>query len=242
MSLKAILNKLNLKGKKKQMAVAMGLVFVMITGAAVFFYFSGRAAEPEDNLPPIIKQIMVLNEDIRKTTIEIYTAMGKLDSLGMVQSRQTDIDSGIKTIATLRDLAKKNQGAIDRLILFIEDHSDFVHRKNLSWVFAVKEFYRDPYFIEHNQSQADYFAAFETLLTYTDKNYLNIMEIRSRAHMVNYDAYYLRYRKAADGYNRFNKKRIEFQRAFVEDHPDVKPFLPGTHQAGDFRFWDKFSL
>jgi len=240
LSLKAILNKLNLK-KKKQMAVSMGLMFVMIAGAAFFFYFSDRA-EPEDNLPPIIKQIMVLNEDVRKTTIEIYAAMGKLDSLGMVQSRQTDIESGIKTIGILRDLAEKNQGAIDRLIHFIEDHSDFVHRKNLSWVFAVNEFYRDPYFIEHNQSQADYFAAFETLLTYTGKNFLNIMEIRSRAHMVNYDAYYLRYRKAADGYNRFNKKRIEFERAFVEEHPDVKPFLPGTHQAGDFRFWDKFSL
>ncbi len=64
----------------------------------------------------------------------------------------------------------------------------------------------------------------------------------SKQHMMTYDAYYMRYRRAADSFNRFNRKRIAFQNQFVESHPEVKPFLPGSHHHEPFKFWDKFQF
>ncbi len=230
-----------MKEKKKFIGAVIVLSVLTLAGAGSFFYFSRQEAQ-KDMLPPIIKEVMALNDDIKKTMIKLYKAMEKLDSLGMVQSRLTDIETGIETVGSLRNLAGENQKNIDRLVYFIEDHADFLRRKNLSWIFAVNEFYKDPFFISHQESQAAYFSAFETLLVYTGKNFSNIMEVKSRPHMVNYDAYYLRYRKAADNYNRFNKKRVEFQVAFVKEHPEMGPFLPGAHHSDAFKFWDKFSF
>jgi len=228
--------------KKKKILITAIILSVSIAAVAGGFLYFSRHEAPQDSFPPIIKEMVVLNDDIKKTMIKLYKAMEKLDSLGMVQSRMTDIETGIETIGILRDLAEENRKTIDRLVYFIDEHAEFIRRKNLSWVFAVNEFYRDPLFISHHESQADYFAAFGALLKYTGKNFSNIMEIKSKSHMANYDAYYQRYRKAADNYNRSNKKRIEFQKAFVETHTEVGFFLPGTHQPAGFRFWDKFSF
>ena len=73
------------------------------------------------------------------------------------------------------------------------------------------------------QSRIRYLAAFENMLQYTRYNFNNIMELKSSAHMANYDAYYLRYRSVADAHNRVNKKRVEFQNKFIQEHPKVKP-------------------
>ncbi|MCD4720006.1 MAG: hypothetical protein K8S13_09125 [Desulfobacula sp.] len=218
------------------------IIFLMVLGGGIFLYFLNKKKSVQDNLPPIIKQMIVLNEDIEKTTSDIYNASGKLDSISMVQSRITDIESAIKLIGDLRQLVEENQIAIDRLTEFIEDHTSFVHRKNLLWVFAIKEFYTNHHVVQHHKSRVNYLAAFETLLKYTHTNFQNIMELQSRQHMRSYDVYYMRYRRAADSHNRFNKKRISFQTAFVEDHPEVTPFLPGAHHTGPFKFWDKFSF
>lgn len=186
--------------------------------------------------------MIALNDDIKKTTIEIYTVSGKLDGISMVQSRITDIKTAIELIGSLRQLVEENQTAIESLLQFIDDHADFVHRKDLSWVFFIEKFYMDHAVMRHYKSRANYLLSFETLLTYTDTNFQNIMALKSQQHMRNYDAYYMRYRRAADSHNQLNKKRIVFQTNYIEEHPEVKPFLPGVHQLGPFKFWDKFSF
>jgi len=229
------------KSKSRILSLAFLITFLMVLGGEFFLYIYNKK-NPEDMVPPVIKQIIQLNEDIKKTTIDLYNASGKLDSLSMVQSRITDIKSTIETIGKLRQLVDENQKAIDRLIRFTEDHEVFFHRKNLSWIFAIRDFYTDYHVVQHQKSRVDYFATFETLLKYTHTNFENIMELKSQQHMKSYDVYYLRYRRAADSHNRFNKKRIAFQMDFMEEHPEVKPFLPGAHQQEPFKFWDKFSF
>ena len=230
------------KGKGAVLKVIFGVIFSMVLAGGIFFYISDRKKITQDNVPPIVKQMIALNEDIKKSTIDIYNASGKLDSISMVQSRITDIKSTIELIGNLRQKVEENQKAIDGLIRFIEDHADFVHRKNLSWVFAIKKFYTDHHVIQHHKSRINYLATFEMLLKYTYDNFKNIMELKSQRHMRSYDIYYMRYRRAADSHNRFNKKRIAFQGAFIEEHPEVNPFLPGAHHLGPFKFWDKFSF
>lgn len=227
--------------KGRKLGAIVALFFLIVTGTGIFFYSSQKATQDEI-LPPIIKQMILLNDDIKKTTIDIYNTSGKLDSQGMVQSRKTDIESTVKVINHLRKLLEDNQQAIDKLINFIEDHSDYISRKNLSFLFGIKEFYANHYVIQHRKSLDNYLAAFEALLQYTYANFQNIMEFKSQQHMKSYDIYYMQYRKAADSYNRFNKKRVEFQADFTEEHPEIKSFLPGAHHLEPFKFWDKFSF
>jgi hypothetical protein len=232
-----------LKKNSRILVIVSAVVLFFVVGAIVLFlYVSKNSKPPEDNLPPIIKQVIQLNEDIKKTTMELYNASGKLDSISMVQSRITDIKSTIELIGQLRDMVGKNQNEIDDLLEFIGDHEVFFQRKNLAWIFPVRDFYSNENVAGHNQSRDNYLAAFETLLQYTYDNFENIMEHKSQQHMKNYDVYYLRYRRAAELYNRSNRKRIAFQKQFVEEHPEVSPFIPGSHHFEPFKFWDKFSF
>ncbi len=231
-----------MQGKNRIIFAGVAVVILFSLGVGVFLYVSENNKPPEDNTPPILKQILKLNDNIKKTTTDLYNASGKLDSLSMVQSRIADIKSTISLIGRLREMVKKNQKEIDDLVRFAEDHEEFFHRKNLAWIFAIRTFYSDQNVIEHHKSRINYLAAFEALLKYTQDNFQFIMEHKSQQHMNNYDVYYLRYRRAADIHNSSNRKRIAFQRQFIEEYPEVSPFIPGSHHLGAFKFWDKFSF
>ncbi len=231
---------------RKGTGIVLIMIFLMtfsLTIGGEFFLFNYKEKKRmTQRIPPIIREVIKLNEDIKRTTIDIYNATGKLDSMSMVQSRVTDIKKMIGLISDLRQTIQSNQEAIDRLLLFIEDHNDYFYRKNLDWIFAIRNFYTDHHVLQHHKSRSNYYASFETLLTYTFKNFQNIMELKSQQHMKSYDIYYLRYRRAADSHNRFNRKRIEFQTAFIREYPEVAPFLPGAHHLEPFKFWDRFSF
>jgi len=217
------------------------ITFSLVLGGESILYTNKKNNVP-DIIPPIVKQIIRLNEDIKENTINLYNASGKLDSLSMIQSRETDIKSAIKLIHQLRQMVQANQMAIDRLIRFIEEREIYLNRNNLSWALAIGQFYTDPHLSKYHESRAKYLSAFEMLLEYTLENFQNIMELQSQKHMKNYDAYYLSYRIAADNHNRVSKKFIAFQTKIINAYPEVKPFLPGAHQFVPFKFWDKFSF
>ncbi len=227
---------------KKRLVLIGVTVAVLVAAIGAGFFLYSHKKMPEDNVPPVIKKIIELNEDVKKTTIDIYNLSGKLESVSMTQSRITDLESTIDVITNMRNLTEENQKAIDRLIGFAQEHENYFYRKNLAWIFAIKEFYSDYTVIQHRKSRSDYLGAFETMVTYTYNNYENIMELHSSKHMKSYDVYYMRYRRAADSHNKFNRKRIAFQKEFIEKHPEVKPFLPGSHHLEPFKFWDKFSF
>lgn len=226
--------------KQKTILIAASVIVVLVTVG--IFLFIQNSTEVDDNIPPIIKEMIRLNEDVKKTTIDVYNTSGKLESISMVQSRVNDIKKTIELIGEMRELVKKDQEAIARLIKFAEEHEVYFHRKNLSWIFGIRDFYTDYHVTQYYKSQSNYLRAFENLLVYTHNNFQNIMELKSVQHMKTYDVYYMRYRTAADKHNRFNRKRITFYKKFIEDHPEVSPFLPGAHHGEPFKFWDRFSF
>lgn len=234
-----------LKSKKKAGVIWLAAFFISffaVLGVEFFLYTSNKENNKSSQLPPIVRQMILLNEAVKTSTIELYNASNKLDSLSMVQSRITDIRTTLDLIEKLRPMLKANQASIGRLTNYIESHGDYIRLQNLNWAFLINKFYTDPNVIQHNHSLVKYLAAFGDMLQYTHDNFENIMEIQSKSHMANYDAYYMRYRGIADRHNRSNKKRIQFQNEFVEKNPEVKPFLPGSHHLEPFKFWDKFSF
>lgn len=227
--------------KSKLLVIVFCITFVIVMGAEVFL-FLGKNTKAEDTTPPIIKEVIALNKDVERTTIDIYNASGKLHAVSLAQSRVGDLQKAVEIIENIRGLVDENHKAIENLIEFIDEHQTYFLRKNLAWVLSIKAFYTDHHVVQQRKSQAQYLAAFEVNLKYTYKNFDKIMVDLSKQHMMTYDAYYMRYRRAADAFNRFNRKRITFQNSFVEEHPEVKPFLPGSHHHEPFKFWDKFQF
>ncbi len=219
---------------------AFFISFFAVAGTEYFLYTSNQ--KKENRPPPIVREMIRLNKGVKTSTIELYNASAKLQSLTMAQSRITDLKTALDLIKEVRQLIKKNQAAIDVLNAYIQKHDNYIKRKNLSWAFLIHEFYTDQTVTSHRHSRKNYLSAFEGMLQYTHDNFDNIMELQSSQHMANYDAYYMRYRTVADNHNRTNRKRIGFQKGFIQKNPLVKPFLPGAHQLGAFKFWDKFSF
>ena len=232
-----------LKSKKGPVViwlVAFVLSFLAVGGMEFFLYSSTQ--KQTNLLPPVVREMIRLNGGVKASTIELYNASAKLQSVTMAQSRITDLTKALDLIEQIRGLETKNQAAIHRLLTYTREHREYLKRQNLSWAFLINQFYTDQNVIAYSQSWEKYLVAFEDMLQYTHDNFDNIMELQSSRHMANYDAYYMRYRGVADVHNRSNKRRIDFQREFIQLNPVVKPFLPGAHQLGAFKFWDKFSF
>lgn len=182
------------------------------------------------------------NDAVMASTIDLYNASARLHSLGLVQSRVTDIKAALEQIGRMRELIRRNIRDIDHLVSYIRSHQDLLQREGLDWASSVAAFYQDPHVAEHHLSRDRYFDAFETLLRFTYAHFDEIMAQKSARYRANYDAYYLRYRGVADRHNQINRERIRFQDRFVAAHPEITPFLPGSHHLEPFKFWDQFSF
>lgn len=233
---------------KSKKGPAMGLVgaffgaLLAVVAVEFYLYADYKENNKYSHLHPIVREMIVLNEAVKASTIEIYHASGKLSSLTLAQSRITDLSTTIDLIGKMRKLILKNQADVAGLLAYINNHGEYIRAQNLGWAFWISKFYQDIEMAKHHHSRLRYFAAFEDMLQYTYENFDNIMELQSSQHMANYDAYYMRYRGVADMHNRANKKRIAFQKDFMQEHPVVMPFLPGAHHLEPFKFWDKFSF
>lgn len=234
-----------LAGIRPRRRIFMVLVVAMlagVTGLEIYTYQLNKEKNKYAHLPPVVQEMIRLNEDVMNTTIALYDASARLDSLGLVQSRISDIRTTLDHLANITMLLDNNQAAIERLIRFLQDHSDYIQRQGLDWAFLIRTFYEHPQISQHSRQRKQYLTAFQNLLQYTLDNFDNIMELKSSQHLANYDAWYLRYRGVADLLNQANRKRVAYQNEFITAHPEVSPFLPGTHQLKPFKFWDKFSF
>jgi hypothetical protein len=232
------------KSKNKNLPIwALGLVLGLGIAAGIegYLYKDYKETHKYSHLPREVQRMISLNDDIMASTITLYKAMAKLSGLSLVQSRAKDLETTLDQIATLRELIRENTRDISHMLTYIESHDQQFKAKGLDWAFKILAFYKSSYILQQRQSGEQYFTTFENFIQYTHKNYHNIMEVKSPRHQANYEAYYMRYRRSADRYNRTNRELIRFQDRFIEKNPGVKPFLPGSHNL-QFKFWDKFSF
>jgi len=216
--------------------------FIAAAGTEVYLFNISHEQHQYRQLPPILKQVIRLNENVKHSTVKIYDLSSKLDSISMVQSRISDIQTTLELIAILELEISNNQMVINNLIDFLNKKHTYLSKKNITWVFSVKKFYQNPIVLRHNEQRSSYYTALKNLLTYTKMNFGKIMKSKSQVHRKNYNVYYMRYRRAADKLNRINRERIQYQHEFIQKFSEVAPLLPGKHQIEPFRFWDKFSF
>lgn len=222
-----------------------GLVLVMIfmtlfsavcAGEIVLFSMQKERAK-FGAMTPITKKMMALTEKIRKDSNRLDNGLIKLEDLSKVESRPAKIFETIQFISELRVIMTDYMASVDELETFAQAQKGYFLKKNMEWIFHIKEFYHDYAVIQHRNSLEEYLDSFEDLLTYTYQNFDAIDKAKSPKHLKNYDEYYLRYRRAVDAHNRFNVKRMEFQNKFLEQYPELTPYLPGKSQPEAFRLW-----
>ncbi len=213
-------------------------IFCVVAGSEFFLYSNYMEKNKYSHLPPVTRQMIVLSEALRQSTINLDTALVQLENLSKVESRIHELKNTVEFIAELRIIMVKNNNAIQQLVQYTKNHNDFFSKKDLQWVFNVQQFYNNHNVIQHYKSLKKYLNDFEELLRYTHLNFYNITEHKDPEHLRNYDEYYIRYRRSVDSHNRFNVKRIDFQNQYLKKFPDIKAYLPGERQTDTFRLWE----
>lgn len=211
--------------------------FSFVVGMEFYTWTREIEADKYAHLPPITRQTLRFSEILKETTADLDQALVKLEDLSKVESRITEIKATIDFIEDLRIVIERNKDAVDRFVKFIDDYESYFVKNQLNWVYHIQKFYTSREVRLHFNSLADYLDNFEALLRFTYENFDGITQNRTPSTLKNYDEYYLRYRRAVDRHNKFNVLRIEFQNGFLQEYPDVRPYLPGNRQTDTFRLW-----
>lgn len=211
--------------------------FSAVGGAEFYLYTNYMEKNRYSYLPPVMRQMTRLSDDLKASTDKFDNALLKLESLSKVESRIHEIKKTIEFIDEVREIENENKNAISQLEKYLDDYKDFFNHEDKSWLFNIQEFYNNYNVLQHYKSLKKYLDSFENLLRYTYVNFYNIKDLKTQEHLENYDQYYIKYRKAVDSHNRFNVKRINFQNQFLKDHPNMQPYLPGRRQTEAFKLW-----
>ena len=206
---------------------------MMLAGEIVLYKKSGL---PEyTNLPPITRKLVEICDILQETTQNVDYGIAKLERLSRVTSTPTQVAYAMNYIPVLRQLIGESNKAREELIQFTTDHQSYLVKKDLKWVYHIRQFYTHPKVIRHDKSLDKYLNDFETMLTYASKNFHSISDNDDTVHVKNYDQYYFRYRRSVDTHILYNNERIKFQDQFSEQYPEIKPYLPGIRPTNTFR-------
>ncbi len=211
--------------------------FSAVGGAQFYQYTNYMEKNKYSYLPPVMRQMIRLAENLKASTVEFDNALVKLEGLSKIESRIHEIKKTIEFIYKVREIEDENKNAISQLEKYLDDYKDFFINKDMPWLFNIQKFYDNHNVVQHYKSLKKYLDNFEDLLRYTYVNFYNIKDLKIQEHLQNYDQYYLKYRRAVDSHNIFNVKRINFQNQFLKEHPEVKPYLPGRRQTEAFKLW-----
>lgn len=227
---------------RKTEGMILFMVFLMtfsaVAGGEFYLWARWQDKNKYAHLPPITRQVMRLSDTLKKTTYELDQGLIRLEHLSKVESRIKELERTINFIGELRMTIARNQNAIERLIAYTTDYKSYFVKKDLEWIYHIRQFYTNRHVRRHYESLARYLNNFEALLKYTYENFYDIADLKTPENLKNYDEYYLRYRRAVDSHNAFNVQRIEFQNLFLTKYPAIKDYLPGERQTDTFRLWE----
>ncbi|MFO7751361.1 MAG: hypothetical protein R6V54_14840 [Desulfobacteraceae bacterium] len=205
-------------------------------GEAIIYSVEKKKAEMA-KYSPVGRQMIKLTKKLKNATVTLDNAIEELEKMSKIQSRRSGVAETIEFIGQLKVLNLRHKTAVNRLNTFIADYRKVLARENLLWLEQIKEYYNSKAVIRYEETLDHYLEAFLALLQYVFENYYEIEE-RSPRYIKNYDAYYMRYRRAVDRHNRVGVKRIEFQNRFLEKNPRLRPYLPSSRQTDFLILWE----
>ena len=166
-------------------------------------------------------------------------AILRLEELGRIVSGLEKIGETIEYIEIVRSEGNKNKEMVSKLINHINSYRNYYTKKDVTWIFQIEDYYQNDIIRMHLDSFEGYLNAFENVLSFSYKNFYKISEIEDPKFLRNYDAYYLKYRRASERFSKYNMNRNKYQNQFVLEHPKIEAYLPGVRQTDVFSIREK---
>ncbi len=108
------------KSKKGNLKAWLALTLAGVVAAAgieVYLYKDYKENNKYSHLPPVVREMIRLNENVENSTVALYQASAKLDSLGLAMSRIGDLTTTLGLISKMREMIQENRADKDRLAL-----------------------------------------------------------------------------------------------------------------------------
>lgn len=189
--------------------------------------------------PPIVRQTLRVADTLKQATEKFDSAIIELEQMSRLLSGLGKIGDTIDYIVVVRLAGEKNKAMVLKIRNDIETYRAYYNKKDIQWIFQIEEYYQNDVIRLHLDSLEGYLDAFEDLLVFAYKNFYKIAELEDPTSLRNYDAYYLSYRRASEKFSKYNLRRNEYQARFIQEHPKIEAYLPGTRQTDVFSIHKK---
>ncbi len=223
---------------KKEEGITWIMIFLasfsaVVAGEAFLYNFEKERLKYNDQ-PPIVRQALVFADELKKTTKDFDLKILELEQMSRIVSGLDKIKETIEYISIVRSTGEKNEAMLSKLMNYIDNYQSYFAKKNIQWVFQIKKYYQNEEVLLHLASLNEYLDSFEDVLMFSYKNFYKIVELEDSKTLRNYDAYYLKYRRATEKFSKYNLRRTEYQNEFVMANPKVSAYLPGIRQTDIF--------
>lgn len=223
---------------KKEEGITWIMIFLasfsaVIAGEIALYAFTKEKLKYV-NKTPIVREAMKIADELKTTTAKFDASIITLEEMSRIISGLGKIEETINFIAVVRENGNKNKVMVAQLKTYVHKYRSYYSKKNINWVLQIDEYYNNAIVSTHLESLDEYLNSFEDLLVFSYKNFYKIVELEDLKFLKNYDAYYLRYRRAAERFSKYNSHRTEYQRQFVQENPKIAAYLPGARQTKVF--------
>ena len=228
---------------KKEEGITWIMIFLasfsaVIAGEVALYMFKKEKLKYFDQ-PPVIRQTLRMADKLQKTTKIFDSAILELEEKGRIVSGLDKIGETIEYIGIVRLAGEKNKAMVSKLLNYIDSYRGYYNKKNVKWIFQIEEYYKNDVTRLHLDSFEEYLNSFEDILRFSHKNFYQISKIEDPKFLRNYDAYYLKYRRASEKFSKYNLHRNEYQNQLVKDYPKIEIYLPGVRQTDVFSIREK---
>ncbi len=222
-------------------ALITALIFAGICTGEYRIHVNNDKIPSYSQYPPVPRQIIRLSLALKKITNDLNNEITQLNQLSRSESSIENMSATIELIGTLKVKIIQSRAALKRLSSFLNDYKKDIDKDNFAWLLDIEKYYHDKTTIIYFKKLKKYLDTFEALLQYTFKNY-NKISRRVPVALLNYDAYYLRYRGSMDDYNRIANVKVKFHNQFLKQNPKLAKFLPEVLHMDSLELKSKLQL
>lgn len=218
-------------------AVSIAVLAAGIVGTAVFLKLGGPEKE-FSKMPIEVRQMISMAEEVKAGALKIDDGLAQFKDLGKILAKPGKMQEVLDFLPALRMEMDRYQEDVSAIIDHIEGYGHFFTDQGKPWVFDIARFYSSDYMISQIKSCHQYLNATDSLLRYALDNFHEIKDIKSEAHLKNYDAYYIRYVRAAEKFDKLTLQLKDFQSTLLRENPKIAPYLPGERKVKAFEYWN----
>jgi len=214
------------------------VLFILVGIGESFLYSRIKDKIIYSNYSPRVREILRLTDELKHSVATLNDLTLQLDDMNRVDSSPAKINEVLSFMGEMQSQMEKNQKAVKRFILVVNDYRELLIAENFEWLLKVEEYYNEPVVLKYLRTLESYLNVFSALLKYTAANSQEISE-GNQVYLKNYDGYYMNYVRALDSHGHIDVSRMQFQHNFLTHAPELEPYLPTILEKRFVNIWNK---